>query len=227
MNCSPRHRQQLSRFMVLDGFVSWHDRETIVDGRSHSDAMLSYTDDFKPSRNSATRRADVRRRIVAGEICGMIGAWNDYDRAFGVPHYCDQRRPFSTHSRRDSKARSYPPDRQLSRLGLQFNSGKRYVELVYSVEIGPRRAAADTGPALPSIVDSEGYWLFRPDRATARNGLRWNHTRNLETDKRGCPELITTPIAVSQLIDLIVWPSPTNGSWATMAAPALAANNVV
>lgn len=226
MRCSTLRQPLTSRFMVFESFIKWHDREAIVGGRSEADAMRDYADKFRPSRNSALRRADLRNRIAAGEICGMIGARND-NHGVGVPHYCDQRRPFSTPSRPGSAARSDPPDRELSRLGLQFGSGQRFIELLYHVEISPRRLGWGNAPALPTIVDSEGYWLFRPDRAVARDGLRWNYARNLETDGRGSRELIARPSPMRQLTDLIVWPRTTTGSWADAAASALGADNLV
>ena len=223
----PRRRLSSSRFMMFENFVKWHDREVIVGGRLLADAVLDYERAFSPSRSRTLRRAELRKRLVADEICGMIGARNDNPPGGGVPHYCDKRWPFSTPSLPDSRARVDPPDRELRRLGLQFGRRQRYIELLYPVEIGHQRSSAQPGAALPSIVDAEGYWLFRPDRATGRDGRRWNHARNLENNKRGRRELIARPGPITHLVDLIVWPRPTVGSWTTGAAPQLAADNVV
>lgn len=226
MNYSPRRTQYASRFMLFESLVKWHDREVLVGGRDQDDAVRDYAKTFSPSRHAALRRADLRKRLDVGEICGMIGARND-NTGIGLPHYCDQRWRFSTPGQADGKARLGPPDRQLSRLGLDFERDQFWVELVYPVEIGPRRLAGPRGAALPSIVDAAGYWLFRPDRATGRDGLRWNHTRDLVTNQRGHRELIAKPAPMSELFDLIVWPVPTLDNWVTAAAPALAADNLI
>lgn len=221
-----------SRFMVLENFLRWHNRDVLGRVQPLNDAVQEYIRVFSPAQNSALRRAELRTRLGSRLICGMVGARAEPNPMKpDDPHYCRQCRPFSAPSPAsvgDKFRETNSPDAELKKLGLQFDSGQQCVELIYQVDITPDRARQVDRPAVPTIVDAAGYWLFRPDRSTAaKSGIIWNYTRNIATNKRGRRELIAAPLPVSRLHDLIVWPKPTSGNWTVGAAHHLATDLVV
>lgn len=212
----------VSRLMRLDHFLLNHDRDVIVGRDSVDDAKTRYLTRFASRRREVFRRADLKKFIKNESLVGYIGARkedNPIDPA--NPTYCKQRWPFWTPTAGVPKDRGINPEKTLRALGLQFCPKQTFVELVHEVKVYAPRTRSRTATAIPTVVDSEGYWLFRPDRALDSSGMRWNFTRDIMSDGRGREELISHAIKISQLVDLIVWPNPTREAWARVAARSL------
>ena len=220
-----------SRFMMFDGFLERHDRGLLRRSKLIADVRDEYEDMFSPSRQTKLRRTDVRRYINSGLMVGMVSARPEIDPAgTGTIAYCGERRPFSTPTppTYEIDRSTAPPEALLHKLGLQFNAGQKVVELVYRVKIEPNRAGASKRATAPTVIDSEGYWLFWPDRPPAgTDGMLWNYTRDVATNRRGRRELIAPSVPVSRLTDLIVWQKRTTKNWAQGAAADLSANLAV
>lgn len=213
-----------SRFIKLDDFLDRHVLDFPNTNEDRDIVKDQYVRFFKPTVPTALRRAKLKQRIQNNELLGMVGARPEKNPAMPLePKFCDQCRPFWTPSEEIAgNDKNQSPDRLFQKLGLHFSHGAQYAELIYEVEISPSSAAQRAGPSAPSVVDAGGYWLFRPDRESAvSDGLFWNHTRDVATNGRGCRELISQPLSVSMLTDLIVWPVPTSGDWTTGAAKPL------
>jgi hypothetical protein len=222
------YRCKVSRLMDLEWFLRSHKHEVILGSEDIDEAIHGFRAVFGPSRHESSRQGRLRALIRSGKLTGNLGSRPE--RNVGdprPPQYCGSRRPFCTPTESISAtARQSAPDTILGQLGLQFDPKRTFVELIYEVSIPQRKTMANNGPAVPTVVDSEGYWLFRPNRIElGAQNIRWNMTRDITTDKPGHPELVYGAVCVSDLIDLVVWPQNTKQGWSQIATATLTNGN--
>ncbi len=223
--CVPKPRGTTqSSFMVLNNFVRAHDRQVLNGGMTSATAASRYLRRFRSTRPEKLRQADVKSLVASGDLVGLIGSWPQSHHGAPRPAtYCKEPRPFSTPTpSRKTTNRTAPPEEMLAQLGLQFDASRMYVELVYRVALDREGGLAPV-PTAPTVIDSRGYWLFRPDRTKPRAGRTiWNYTRDVATNGRGRRELVAPALPMRNLLDIMVWPSPTLAGWNALALPALA-----
>jgi len=216
-------RLRSSIFMPLDWFLRRHSLDSICRTRSLADSREEFIEHYKPDCPDRLRRARLSASVKAGELIGLVAAHSrpNPERPGDAP-YCPQSRPFWTSTRELAEIcrHTTPPEDVLKQLGMSFEAGETFVELVHIATVHPAPSIDVTQPTTPTIVDAQGDWLFRPDRSR-KGPLLWNNCRDISTNGRGRQQLSLLAVPVAALHDLVVWSRPTGSDWVTVAAPSL------
>ncbi len=206
----------LSRFIRLDVFMREHlgiNKKDVAPAffEKKVEYLLSALHPLLPP---AVRKDALKKELK--ELRGQIGRYLIIEGIeVGRAYYCPYALVFSTFSEAIDGAglvRTEAPDNALLMSGLFFDRGHYYIEVKYALEsLGGTYVDADFLAGIPSAIEARGFWPFRVDRI--RGAALHGHTRNLQTDGRGLPEIVHASVAVSDLEDAVIWGKPTEKFW--------------